>query len=67
MSVNSELSKALKKVQQLSLCVPIIRDIIAVCYGIVLGIKDCINNPVYDKKQFNEDTKPYYKDELEDF
>lgn len=66
MSVKSELTKALAKVNNFALCLPIIRDIIAVCYGIYDGIRECIENPRYDRVRYNKDTKPYYKDELED-
>lgn len=65
MSVQSELKKALKKVNELACCVPIVRDIIAVCYGIYLGLREAAANPTYDRKQWLKDNQGYDKDELD--
>ncbi len=65
MSVKNELVKALKKVNELASCVPIVRDIIAVCYGIYLGLREAAANPTYDRKQWIKDNKGYNKDELD--
>uniref|UniRef100_A0AAU8AV02 Uncharacterized protein n=1 Tax=Dulem virus 94 TaxID=3145805 RepID=A0AAU8AV02_9VIRU len=65
MSVKSELVKALAKVNEIAFCVPIVRDIIAICYGIYLGLKEAAQNPTYDRKQFLKDSKGYEKDELD--
>lgn len=65
MSVRIELEKALAKVRDFACCVPIVRDIIAVCYGIYLGLKEVAANPTYDKKQWLKDNQGYDKDELD--
>ncbi|UPW41375.1 hypothetical protein [Dipodfec virus UA06Rod_21] len=66
MSVKSELTKVYNKVVEFSTCVPILRDIIAVVYGIYLGLREVAENPTYDKKQFLIDNKGYEKDELDE-
>lgn len=66
MSVISVLKKVQHELLKASSCIPVVRDIVGIFYGLVLGFREAFKNPTYDRKQFIDDTKPYFKDSLED-